>query len=67
MPTLLHVDNSAVFHRVVKELADEKGLDYVASKTKKKALEILENHDVDLIITGKALQGASGEEFIEEI
>lgn len=67
MPTILHLDRSKFYHKIIKEIAVSKNFGYVSSQTSEEAFKLLEENEIDLIITGKELEHSSGEEFVRDL
>ncbi len=67
MLSILHIDRSKFFQKIVRDIISANGLSYSSCTTKSEALNILESMNVDLIITGLELDDGSGEDFVEEV
>lgn len=67
MKKILHVENSSFVRKIIRNIAIEKGLQFEEADGEKRALEILKDGDVDLIITGLELSDCSGEHFIKNL
>jgi CheY-like chemotaxis protein len=66
MQTIIHVDNSEFFRRLVKTFLIEQGFLVESFSKGAKALEAIDG-DTDLIITGMSLSDMDGEDFIKKI
>jgi two-component system cell cycle response regulator len=65
MLSILHVERSTFFQKIVKEIILHNGMNYYASTKVADAISVLDNMHIDLIITGLELEDGSGEELIE--
>ena len=67
MPTILHVDRSRFFQKIINELAVQKSYTYLSAQTAQEAFALLRENAVDYIISSKELDKSTGEEFIKEL
>lgn len=67
MYTVLHIEHSDFFRKMVKNVLSSKGYNYIYAEDFKEAYEIIYEYDVDLIITSLIPEGDSIENFIETI
>lgn len=64
MKTILHLDSSEFFKKVLARLLSEKGFVHIGAKSVKEAKEILLSKKIDFIVSSLSLEEESGEEFI---
>lgn len=64
MLTVLHVDNSSLFKRLLKEAFVEQKCHYLSAGGMREALDVLESAKVDLVLTALELEDGSGEELL---
>jgi len=67
MFSLLHIDNNFFYKEILKNLSKEKEFQYYSAKTPERGIEILKNHDIDIVVTGLEFEDAGGEEFIRSL
>lgn len=64
MKTILHIDSSDFFRKVLGQILSERGFANIGAKGVKEAKEILLSKKIDFIITSLTLEKESGEEFV---
>lgn len=64
MYSILHVDNSIFFKRILEEVAEDNQFKLYSETSPGKALKILEENKIDLVITGLELKEMNGMDFI---
>ncbi len=67
MLSILHIDNSLFYKKIVSNLITEKDFQYISVQTPKEAFEILQKQKIDLIITGLEFGEDTGEDFIKTL
>ncbi len=67
MGKILHLENSGLFRKIVKNIVKSKGFEVYATSNSTEAMEILDNNKIDLIITGNVLEDITGLGFVENI
>lgn len=67
MFSVLHVDNSTFFKKLLKDAFTNHGCHYIPSSNISAAFEILETQHVDLILTALELENGNGDELIKRI
>ncbi len=67
MYSILHVDNSGFFKKILKEAFTAKGCNYIPVSTVDGAFEVLGRDKVDLIITAIELENGNGEDLLRRI
>lgn len=67
MISVLHVDNTVFFKKILKSLSIENNFNYFPTNTPKEALNILKYNKITLIITALEFKTQSGEIFIESL
>ncbi|BDR64686.1 response regulator [Clostridium tetani] len=67
MYTVVHIEQSEFFSNIIKVMLEEQGYEYINTDNFSEACYIIENNDVDLIITSLLAKGGSIEEFIKDI
>lgn len=67
MRTILHIDQSELFHEVIGDICQPLGYDHLVANSKKEAMEILIHRRPDLILTAMELPDSSGMDLIQEI
>jgi len=67
MKRILHVDNSSFVRKIIRNIAIEKGLQFEEADGSAAAMEILDQSEIDLVITGLELSDTSGENFIRDL
>ncbi|MDR2095013.1 MAG: response regulator [Treponema sp.] len=67
MKTIIHVDNSAFFRKVMKTFIAEQGYTIESFDSGANALEQINSGNVCLVITGLSLADMRGEELIKKI
>jgi two-component system cell cycle response regulator len=67
MKTIIHVDNSDFFRKLMKVFLAEQGFMGVCFSHGAEALEAINQEDVSVVITGLALSDMDGKEFIKRI
>ena len=65
MNNILHIEQSVFFETMVEEIVLEKGYKYINVKDVFKAKEVLEDKDIDLIITSLYSNNGEVEEFLK--
>lgn len=64
---ILHADRSTFFHKVVKDILSQKGITCLSVTSREHAKTVLDEHDVDMIITGLELEDGGADELIGEL
>lgn len=67
MYTILHVESSKFVHDMVRDVIKEKGCVYLETDSYNEALMVLEENDVDLILTSTKALGMDVHDFIKEV
>lgn len=67
MKSIIHVDNSGFFRKLVNTFLSKYGYIVESFSLAKEALEIISGGQVGLILTGLTLPDMEGEEFIQRI
>jgi two-component system cell cycle response regulator len=67
MFTVLHIDNSHFFNKIVETSIKAMGYNFISANDISGAVYELENNSIDLIITGLELKGGGGEYFIKQL
>ncbi len=67
MNTVLHVDNSSLYKKLLKEKFTEFGWRYISAGGMSEALALLEKSEVNLMITALELEDGSGEDLVRRI
>lgn len=67
MYTILHIEISTFLQNIVKEVVTKKGFDYISCDTYTEALILLNEIEIDLILTATNITGMSINDFIEEV
>lgn len=67
MYTVLHIEQSEFFYNMVRKMLEEQGYEYINTDSFNDAHYIMENNDVDLIITSLLAKGGTIEDFIKEV
>ncbi|MCR1971685.1 response regulator [Clostridium cochlearium] len=67
MYTVLHIEQSEFFYNMVRMMLEKQGYNYINTDSFNEAHYILENNDVDLIITSLLAKGGSIEGFIKDV
>ncbi len=67
MFTVLHVDNSHFFNKIVENAINKMGYNFISANDISRAVFELENNDIDLVITGLEIKGGGGEYFIRQL
>ncbi|MBN2436197.1 MAG: diguanylate cyclase [Spirochaetes bacterium] len=67
MYTVLHIDNSHFFNKIVRSCIEKIGLTCITSNDISEAVEKLENNHIDLIITALEIRGGGGEYLIRQL
>ncbi len=67
MYSVLHVDNSGFFKKILKDAFTERGCGYVPVSTVDSAFDVLEKQKIDLIITALELESGSGEDLLRRV
>ncbi len=67
MYKILHIENSTFLHEIAKEIITKKGFEYICCDTYTEALIILNEIDIDLILTATNISGMKVNDFIEEV
>ncbi|VYU66901.1 response regulator [Clostridium tertium] len=67
MYKILHIENSNFLHSIVKEVVTKKGFEYISCDTYTEALIILDEIEIDLILTATNIIGMNINDFIEEV
>lgn len=67
MYRVLHLEKSDFFKKIVKNILIEKGFCYYPADNTAEAFEVLEQNQIDLIITSCLIEGENVEEFIKDI
>lgn len=67
MFSILHIDNNFFYKEILHNLSVERDLQYFSAKNPEMAYEIIETHDIDMIVTGLEFEGESEERFIRKL
>ena len=67
MKTILHIEPSTFFVEFIKEKFNDSEYEYLCTDSYNEALILLEEFDVDLIISSFEGNGMTCEEFIKEV
>ena len=67
MYKILHIENSTFLHSIVKEVVTKKNFEYISCDTYTEALIILNETEIDLILTATNIKGMNINDFIEEV
>ncbi|CDI49827.1 response regulator, partial [Clostridium tetani] len=67
MYTVLYIEQSGFFSNIIRVILEKQGYAYINTDSFSEAHYIIENNDVDLIITSLLAKGGSIEEFIKDI
>jgi len=67
MSSIIHVDNSGFFRKIMKAFLSELGLESESFDHGKEALAVLEAGNTSCVITGLELPDMKGEDFIDQI
>ncbi len=67
MYSILHVDNSGFFSKIVQECIASSQMNVLCANDIDAAFRILSQQNIDLIITGMELRGGGGEFFIKQL
>lgn len=67
MFSVLHIDNSTFFKKLLKDAFTNHGCHYIPSSNMAAAFEILESQRVDMILTALELEKGNGDEFLKQI
>lgn len=67
MISVLHIDNTHFYKKILKSLSLEIQFNYFAANTPQEASTILKNNHIDLIITALEFKHDSGETFIKSL
>ncbi|GAB6167638.1 response regulator [Clostridium carnis] len=67
MYSVLHIEQSSFFSKLVKRIVEEKGYKYIQVETFNEANEVLSEENVDLIITALYSKDGVIEEFVKDI
>ncbi|MDR0562315.1 MAG: response regulator [Spirochaetaceae bacterium] len=67
MKTIVHVDNSGFFRKLVKTFLFRYGFEVESFNLAKEALGVISGGQVGLILTGLSLPDMEGEEFISRV
>lgn len=67
MHTILHVERSSFFQKIIRDILKPQGFDLKQASSVKDALEILAQNDVDLVMTGIELDDGKGQDLIKEM
>ncbi|MDR3115753.1 MAG: response regulator [Treponema sp.] len=67
MKTIIHVDNSEFFRKLMKGFFMEKGFIGTCFSHGEEALKVINQGNVSVVITGLALSDMDGKEFIKRI
>ncbi|MDR0525449.1 MAG: response regulator [Spirochaetaceae bacterium] len=67
MKSIIHVDNSGFFRKLVQKFLTQQGYVVESFNLAKEALEIISGGQVGLVLTGLSLPDMEGEEFIQRI
>ncbi|MBI9097216.1 MAG: diguanylate cyclase [Spirochaetaceae bacterium] len=65
--TVLHVDRSVFFQKVVKSTSKIESVDFLSSDSIEESLKLLSENSIDLIITGQQLKDGSAKEFLQKL
>jgi two-component system cell cycle response regulator len=65
--SILHVERSDFFRKIVRDIITRAGMNYIPSSKKTDALSALENTNIDLIITSMELNDGTADELIDEL
>jgi two-component system cell cycle response regulator len=64
---ILHLDRSQFFHKVVKEAGRIDSVEFLNSGSIEEAWDLLEEHHVDMILTGQELEDGTAEKFLDKL
>lgn len=67
MYTVLHIEQSDFFCKMVENILREKNYDYIATDSFNEAYNLIKEYDIDLIITSLYGKGGDIEDFIKNI
>jgi two-component system NtrC family response regulator len=67
METILIIDDEKNYLLVLEALLADAGYEVITSSSASKALEIVSNHDLDLVITDMRMPGLDGIEFLSQL
>ena len=65
--TILHLERSEFFRKIVKEIVLQSGMQYVGVPSGKEGLTMLDLQKIDVIITGIELADGSGKSFLQQL
>lgn len=64
MLSILHIDFSIFYKKIMKDISEKLNFKYFSADTPQESFEVLNEKKIDLIITGLEFKNKSGEEFI---
>lgn len=67
MYTVLHIEQSEFFLKIVESEVLEKGYEYISTENFNEANSILRENHIDLIITSLYAKGGKIEEFVKDV
>ena len=65
--TILYIDDNLIDHEVMQGILSRKGYNLISAYNGKEALEVLKNHNIDLILMDIQMQGMNGYKTTEMI